>query len=307
MLAEGWAWSSSDQTTWERSVNRLPFGIRSGTAFVYFDNKLWAYGGVMGTAAKNDIWFTADGVRWTNVATRAAWSARRDHRVIEFMGKLWLIGGNDGYERNDIWFSNNGVDWRSAGPAPAWLPRSRPIITVFNDRLWMYGGGGGPVPRIDVWASENGRDWTEIAARAAWPGRACAGGGAFDGRLWYLGGATREGTPLKDVWSSADGATWVRSPDPDWSRAAPIRALCSTGGCGSSADASPSRAVKGGSQTTSGFLIRRANGIPTRDGLRLLPHGPALPVERGRAGRLQRGQVRRRLFPLAGTGAAPQA
>src|SRR6185295_6087728 len=56
MLAEGWAWSSSDQTTWERQPNRLPFGIRSGMAYVYFDNKLWAYGGVMGSTPKNDVW-----------------------------------------------------------------------------------------------------------------------------------------------------------------------------------------------------------------------------------------------------------
>jgi hypothetical protein len=81
----------------------------------------------------------------------------------------------------------------------------------------MYGGGGTQVQRIDVWTSENGRDWTEVASRAAWTGRICGGGGAFDGRLWFLGGATREGTPLREVWSSIDGATWVKSPDPEWS------------------------------------------------------------------------------------------
>jgi hypothetical protein len=81
----------------------------------------------------------------------------------------------------------------------------------------MYGGGGGPVPRTDVWSTENGKDWTEVASRAAWTGRACAGGAAFDGRLWYMGGATRDGTAMRDVWSSADGATWVKSPDADWS------------------------------------------------------------------------------------------
>ena len=307
MFGEGWAWSSSDQTTWERQANRLPFGIRPAPAFVFFDNKLWAYGGVMGNTAKNDVWFTTDGVRWINVSTRAGWSPRRDHRVVEFMGKLWLIGGNDGYDQNDIWFSNNGVDWRSAGPAPAWVPRGRPVITVFNDKLWMYGGGSGPIPRIDVWSSENGRDWIEVASRAAWTGRICAGGGAFDGRLWFFGGAVRDGAALRDVWSSVDGATWVKSPDPDWSPRCADQAF-----------------VFDGKFWLFGGRIPEPRGEGAPRGRRLVPGELALMATQAEmdfaysltdrlfrlsVGELQfqRRQVRRRLFPVARGRPAPEA
>ena len=215
MTAQTLAYSSRDGLAWTQH-DKTDWGGRIYHSVVYFNDKLWLFGGLDYEARtfRNDIWSSADGIDWTRVGT-AAWSPRGASTIVAYHDQLWLFGGanhlaedrsTDGF-LNDVWSSNDGVTWTQVTDAAAWSPRDDPGVIVLNDQLYVVGGQG----RADVWRSPNGKDWTRLVARAPWGRRHGAAHVVFDGKLWVFGGYIGTSTNARnDVWYSDDGATWTR-------------------------------------------------------------------------------------------------
>lgn len=68
----------------------------------------------------------------------------------------------------------------------------------------------------DCWRSSDGQTWEQVADGLPWAPRCMIGGSAvLHGRMWLIGGGTYD-TPQvptreyhNDVWSSADGVSWI--------------------------------------------------------------------------------------------------
>ena len=169
MTAQTLAYSSRDGLAWTQH-DKTDWGGRIYHSVVYFNDKLWLFGGLDYEARtfRNDIWSSADGIDWTRVGT-AAWSPRGASTIVAYHDQLWLFGGanhlaedrsTDGF-LNDVWSSHDGVTWTQVTDAAAWSPRDDPGVIVLNDQLYVVGGQG----RADVWRSPNGKDWTRLVTR----------------------------------------------------------------------------------------------------------------------------------------------
>ncbi|WP_115667138.1 Ig-like domain-containing protein [Saccharospirillum mangrovi] len=206
-------WTSPNGTDWARrepSANGQAFTGRSGHQAVFFKNRLWVIGGLIGPQYVNDIWSSADGRDWREETSQAEFSGRTGHRVVVYNDgrgeRLWLVGGdNDDNELNDVWSSSDGIHWRQEAVDAAFPIRRAHALAVFNQQLWVVGGNGGSYLN-DVWSSRNGQDWQPHTAEAAFSGRDSHQAIAFADRLWVIGGLG--GSYNNDVWSSADGLHW---------------------------------------------------------------------------------------------------
>ncbi|MBI4428706.1 MAG: hypothetical protein HY562_06270 [Ignavibacteriales bacterium] len=129
---------------------------------------------------KEFTWTSADGIRWQRRKHDGGWGQRYGSAQAVFAGKIWYMGGMKSWES----FSN------------------------------------------DVWSSSDGVHWIQVADRAPWTERRGHGALVFNGRLWIVGGAESSGRAdvlprrsLADVWSSADGSTWIcEASQAPWSR-----------------------------------------------------------------------------------------
>ncbi|HKW10151.1 MAG TPA: hypothetical protein VJO33_07220 [Gemmatimonadaceae bacterium] len=72
-----------------------------------------------------------------------------------------------------------------------------------------------------MWSSPNGIQWTRVTEHAAWSPRNVDMAVVFKNRLWVIGGGVIDGqreinpNSKREVWSSADGVHWEKSPDRD--------------------------------------------------------------------------------------------
>ena len=226
MVGQKWAWSSSDGVRWT-GYAKQDWGERISISYFFFDNKLWAAGGMMYdqpvTGFRNDIWNSTDGKNWLQVSEKADWQPRRSPRIITFKNKLWLFGGavesapNKSPARflNDVWISEDGLKWSQMTGTKMWTPRSPAHILVFKNSLWMIGSEGS----TEVWRSDDGMSWTQIASEAPWASRHAYGTAVFDDKIWVYGGQRTPGNAaaLNDVWYTADGVHWSRAEDAPWS------------------------------------------------------------------------------------------
>lgn len=202
-------WSSDDGLSWNLVTDSAPWGPRDAVIASH-ESKLWLFGGFDGSLPyKNDVWNSVDGQNWTLVVENAAWPARNEHRVESFLGELWLMGG--GY--SDLWRSSDGEEWTLADADVPWGTRDAFATVVTPDAIYLMGGTtGGSVFYSDVWKTTNGTDWTLVTEDAGWSNRAFHDATFAGGRIWISGGTAIFGNPLglqRDIWSSADGETWV--------------------------------------------------------------------------------------------------
>jgi hypothetical protein len=210
---------------WLATTTTGPWNTRDRPVLLGFAEQLWFMAGGT-TEATNPIFASLDGVTWRIVTNQAPWSLRTYAGGVVFKDRMWLMGGGDddkGTIFNDVWATTGplGMDWTRVSAAAAWAARSRFGIIVYQDKIWIFGGRDGNGNNLnDVWSSADGSTWTSVTAKAAWTRRCGVGVGVFRGRLWLFGGqdGPAASNVSKEMWSSVDGATWTREPEPPWSR-----------------------------------------------------------------------------------------
>ncbi|BAU54024.1 hypothetical protein [Mucilaginibacter gotjawali] len=83
-------------------------------------------------------------------------------------------------------------------------PFNSPTIGVLNFkiRMWLFTQSG------RTYNSWDGQSWTPSAALAPWQDRKGCAVCVFNDKMWLMGGE-KQSSCLNDVWSSADGITWI--------------------------------------------------------------------------------------------------
>ncbi len=119
-------------------------------------------------------------------------------------GKLWVL--TSGAQGNDVWSSGDGANWSLEGRNVLGGQRLDIHLVYANSALWILTGEGGS---SRVWRSPDGKSWSLLAAPNL-PARALFSATAFNGRLWVLGGSDGLGLS-NELWSSADGVSWIRN------------------------------------------------------------------------------------------------
>lgn len=231
---------------WKQVNSKAAFAPRDGAGALTFKDRMWFIGGWnpgdkthFPRICNNEVWSSGDGIDWTlekpntfldnTFDPTKDWEGRHTAGYAVLQDKMWIIGGdvNQKHYHNDVWNSSDGRHWNLVNrehPVP-WGPRALHYTVVHQNKLWVIGGQTVPglAPEAehmyrDVWNSEDGVHWSQVEIKEpAWPQRGMIGGSAvFNDRIWILGGGTYE-TPSKpsrifynDVWSSADGQTWMQ-------------------------------------------------------------------------------------------------
>ncbi len=225
-------WSSSDGLVWTQEAAAAAWPPRRSMSVVIWKDKLLLLGGWSPISGyKSDVWISSDGVDWTLATSSAAWPAREGQTLTVFQNKLWLMAGVNFDQRlayNDVWSSSDGLNWTLVASSTPWSGRYDHAVEVFDKRLWLTGGLADGVANGEVWVSSNGQNWQLVTMTAPWGPRhgqallnwpAPATGGSGEGdRLWLVSGwDTDLNQGISDVWSSADGKNWIKTPAaPSW-------------------------------------------------------------------------------------------
>lgn len=117
-------------------------------------------------------------------------------------------------------------EWQQITLKAAFAPRDGAGALTFQGKMWFLGGWNPgdkkSFPRIcnnEVWSSADGKDWILVKSNTFldrtfdktkdWEGRHTAGYVVYKDKMWIVGGDANQGTYQNDVWSSADGKTWM--------------------------------------------------------------------------------------------------
>lgn len=218
-------WSSRDGRNWTL-IAEGPWAGRIAPSVTIFNDQLWLIGGSRPGAGGaeqmfNDVWRSQDATRWERV--RESWTPRDSMASVVYEEKIVLTGGwFDGSERaNDVFSSTDGMNWRTLTSSAPWKPRNAHAAIAFANGIWIFGGAstwrsGEASVEHDVWSSPDGRRWDLVTQNAGWSARAAFGEVVYKGKLWVMGGffADRDDRScFNDVWSSANGALWMRETD----------------------------------------------------------------------------------------------
>ncbi|MBI3944586.1 MAG: hypothetical protein HY321_01580 [Armatimonadetes bacterium] len=167
----------------------------------------------------------APAYRWACVTENADFAGRDGAGALVFRGKMWLLGGWNPPDKihfpkrcnSEVWSTTDGAAWKLENPEAPWEGRHTAGYVVHDGKMWVVGGD--PIQghyQNDVWSSEDGVRWERVTDSVPWGPRVLHYTVAFNGRIWVMGGQTlpqfakAEGAFYNDVWSSADGANWVR-------------------------------------------------------------------------------------------------
>ena len=170
---------------------------------------------------KNDVWWSADGKNWVSEGN-ADWPARANYQAVAYHGRLYVLGGDAGSHTNDrkqdVWWSADGKNWVSGGNA-SWPGRKYHQAVQHRGRLYVLGGYTS-VNKNDAWSWAVGESSWRQEGNAAWPARRGHQAVSHNGRIYVMGGRRynpdRSYTYYNDVWSSADGRSWVNEGNAPW-------------------------------------------------------------------------------------------
>ncbi|MBI5448787.1 serine hydrolase [Candidatus Gottesmanbacteria bacterium] len=196
---------------------------RRSMSVVYFQNKLWMFGGWSPTSGySSNIWQSSDGVTWTKVVESAPWPPREGQTAEVFQNKIWMVGGvnyDNRETKNDIWWSDDGIKWQEVKSKAPWSPRWDHALAVFKGKLFLSGGMNlnGETFK-DVWSSGDGLNWELVNPAPPWRERQGHSLVVLNDKLWTIGSlpdmSKRE---INDVWYTDDGLTWQKTEtDPRW-------------------------------------------------------------------------------------------
>ena len=211
-------WSSENGENWTEETAAAAWPARFLHQAVTYNGRLYVLGGDSGYR-RDDVWSSENGENWDLVTDSAGWSGRVRHQAVVHNGRLYVLGGYDGSRKNDVWSSTDGSSWRFEGNAD-WDARDYHQAVSHAGRLYVLGGHDGNNDKNDVWSSLDGRSWTLEKANNTdfWGRRVLHQSLSRDGLLYVIGGYDNSrGSPLKDVWSSADGRSWTKEMDAAWS------------------------------------------------------------------------------------------
>ena len=176
MTAQTVSYSSPDGLTWTEH-QKTDWGERIYEAVVFFQGKLWMYGGLrlrhervlerhlvvvgrrhVGEGRHGRVAARAAHRRWSCFRTGCGCSVVPNH--------VGADKGTDGFV-NDVWVSDDGLQWTEVTSAAPWSPRAYPGVVALDDALYMLGGEG----LADVWQTSDGKQWTEVNPEADWKPR----------------------------------------------------------------------------------------------------------------------------------------
>ena len=229
----GDAWSAVGGRNWTVEANP-PWGTRFRHQAVVYQKRLYVLGGGDGSNLKNDVWSWAEGESWSlNKANDGnGWAARQAHQAVVHNGRMYVLGGGNlssspKFVRNDVWSSVDGANWSFEGSAD-WPARAQHQAVSHNGRIYVLGGAGTAtgVRYNDVWSwAGGGESWRLEKADNSdfWSKRRLFQAVSKDGLLYVMGG--HDGDETSDVWSSADGRSWEKVTDANWSRRAGLQAV----------------------------------------------------------------------------------
>jgi hypothetical protein len=206
--------------------HRLPSGAPStnSQASAVFNNRIWMIGGIVNngtTAPTGDIRYSTDGTNWVKSASLNTFSSYNDildHKTIVFNDKIWIIGGIVNYALkrvNDFWYSSDGIEWTPAPVDSHFLSNAYNMRNsiVFNDRIWILGGkkqNSKDTSANAVLYSTDGKTLNTAADSAPFLPRKQFAIAEFQNKMWVIGGIDSRKGLLNDVWSSADGISWIQ-------------------------------------------------------------------------------------------------
>ena len=114
--------------------------------------------------------------------------------------------------RGDVWRSANGKAWNRKTASADWPRRSDYQAAAYQGRLYVLGGSSNVgTPYNDVWSSADGANWERDKANddtADWTARSLYQAVVHNDRLYVMGG-TGSGGRKNDVWSWAEGESWM--------------------------------------------------------------------------------------------------
>jgi len=127
---------------------------------------------------------------------------------------------------HELWASDDGLTWRRTHAETPWSVRSGYFVE-HDGQLRMIGGlwhpdtMGGSVAYNDVWVSADGESWTQVLEATPFSARISPWLLSHAGRIYVMGGIAEDLAVMEDgrrryrqeVWSSADGAEWVREAE----------------------------------------------------------------------------------------------
>jgi len=187
------------ELTFNELSKKAEWKNRFDHAAVYFDSKVWIFGGYNPGEVRNDtyyedVWSSEDGISWTLVTADAPWKGRRGHGAVVFDDgsgpAMFIIGGysvdeETGYRQycNDVWKSTDGENWTLIKECSepelenpdTWYPRMNHAVVVAKhggqDYLYIIGGRTQLTGKSgtysqeyfnDVWRSTDGINWTSL-------------------------------------------------------------------------------------------------------------------------------------------------
>jgi hypothetical protein len=216
-------WSSVDGKTWVEQTHNAGFAPRYNHQVVAYRDKLWLTAGNSQTV-ESDVWSSADGVNWKKVITDGFFNGLVGHQMVTLQNKLWVLGGRDKqYDfNNNTWSSNDGANWSKQTTNANFNERQFFQVTSLNDRLWLIGSTqststGDTDEKLHTFSSSDTMNWKEATLTNAPSPRLITALTTFNNQLWIIGGShaidTVQSESSNDVWSSADGSTWVKKTE----------------------------------------------------------------------------------------------
>jgi hypothetical protein len=169
-------------------------------------------------------WSSRDGRTWVRSALPASGLNSGYQHYVLFHDAVYALGtmtGNylDLHLTSRIARTRDFKRWEVVANESNLPPRVFYGAVVFQDKMWLLGGYDGRTYYDDVWNSADGVHWTRVAEHAGWTPRTADMVPVFKNRIWVIGGGVidgeREPNPdsKREVWSSADGVHWDKSPN----------------------------------------------------------------------------------------------
>lgn len=193
----------SAQTNWIKETENSGFDPRdsSPNASVVHNGSVYVLAGYRHIGfgqweSLSDSWKSENGKDWEQLNPTPPYYAYC--AFVSFKGKIWAFG-------EQSYSSEDGVDWVSVNTNFHIPYASRAV--VHNGSIYLVSG------RM-VLKSEDGSSFTQLTSSAQWTSRNWPGFVSFKNKLWFFGGGInyRTGNDFyySDVWSSADGISWVQ-------------------------------------------------------------------------------------------------
>ena len=182
-------------------------------------NAIFVLGGLSdgANAYERDVWWSVDGNSWLVATNTAAWTGRSEHQAAGYGARLYVSGGKDNNGiKTELMYSLNGKDWLDDGSIN-WQTRTQHQMVEHQGSLYILGGKTSDNNyKDDVWATGDGNRWEQRTSEAGWTAKQGYQVVSHQGRLYKLGGANGN-TRTSNVWSSADGTTWIFEGEAGWS------------------------------------------------------------------------------------------